>query len=386
MNKKIKLIICILLSISVVLCLYFAISNNNNNNKVENKPRNIEYISNYYHGYYFKFKIAEKINDKKGIDNILNKINKLTDDVIAKLNNYTEEYFLEKDLIIVYFPMGSGTPTSNLESLTANENIEVVINVTDYGYGTADMSGHLYIIEIEKTDKELIVYRKTNEEEPTYFKSACEFNKTYKVLDVTRNDSNCQITTLQSLTSNETYKTGFCGDYITFEKEKMYKFTFTPYATPSIEDSIKNMIRGNFINTKIEETTKIINEDVCDIENRYLLETDGNSFCDGTKPINLYSKMDSYNLYTYCTKDIYLIDKNNRIELKEYLKTNSNFIDELVTKMTFEDVYDNGTTYVYRGNSNLFNHGLTIVKCTNQDVYITDRYPSFTKEPIDFCK
>lgn len=382
MKKKIKLIILILLLvlITVILCLYFMLPRNT---KIDDTSENIEYA--YYHGYYFKFRIAEKINDKIGIDNILSKINKLPEDIITKLNTYNEEYFTEKDLIIIYFPMGSGTPTSTLDRVTINDAIEVVINITNPGYGTADMSGHLYIIEIEKSNKELIVYRKTNDEEPTYLKSACEFNKTYKVVDV-KKESSCQTITLQSLTCNETYKTSFCGDYITFEEGKLYKFTLTPYGTPSIEDSISNMIRGNFINIKIEETTEIINEDVCDIENRYLIETDGNYFCDARTAIQLYSEMDSYNLYTYCTKDIYVIDKNNRTELKQYLKTNPNFIDELTSKMSFEDIYDNGTTAVYRGNSNLFNNGLTIVKCSNSDIYITDRYPSFTKEPIDFCK
>ncbi len=357
------------------------------NNVKKDNYEPLEYTSSYDKGYYFDFNIAEKINSKKDISNILNKINRLPKDLVNKLNSYDEEYFKTKDLILIYFPMGSGTPTSSLDRLNTKDNIEVIVTINDSGFGTDDMSGHLYVIEIQKSDKNLVVYTKINDEQPQILKSSPEFSKTYKVKEVSKsdNDSKCQYVTLSSMEKDDEYEMLFCDtDYITFEQNKMYKFTFTPYGIPSIENSIKNMMLGNFIKIKIEETTEIINEDICDVDNRYFMETNNSNTCDSKNGIKLYSKMKDYNIYTYCTDDIYVINKNDRISLKDYLKDNDSFIDKIISKMDLENIYD-GTTTVYRGTYPLFNNDLTLVKCSNKDIYITDEPVSFTKEPINFC-
>lgn len=357
------------------------------NNVKKDNYETLEYTYYYNKGYYFDFNIVEKINNKKDISNILSKINSLPEDLVNKLNSYNEEYFKEKDLILIYFPMGSGTPTSSLTKLNTKDNIEVIINVNYSGFGTADMSGHLYIIEIQKSDKNLVVYSKTNDDEPQILKSSCEFSKTYKVKKVSsdNSDSRCQSVTLSSLEQGDEYEMLFCNtDYITFEKDKMYKFTFTPYGIPSIENSIENMMLGNFIEIKIEETTEIINEDICDVDNRYFMETNRSHSYDKSGGIKLYSKTNDYNIYTYYTDDVYVIKGNDRISLKDYLKDNDSFIDEMISKMDLENIY-NGTATVYRGTYPLFNNLLTLVKCNNKNIYITDATVSFTKEPVNFC-
>lgn len=357
------------------------------NNVKKDNYETLEYTYSYNQGYYFAFNIAEKINNKKDIGNILSKINRLPEDLVDKLNSYDEEYFKEKDLILIYFPMGSGTPTSSLSELNTKDHIEVIININYSGFGTCDESGHLYMIEIQKSDKNLVVYSKTNDEEPQILKSSCEFGKTYKVEKVSSDgsDSRCQYVTLSSLEQDDKYEMLFCDtDYITFEKDKMYKFTFTPYGIPSIENSIENMMLGNFIEIKIEETTEIINDDICDVDNRYFMETNRSHSYNNKDGIKLYSKTNGYNIYTYYTDDVYVIKGNDRISLKDYLKNNGKFIDEVISKMELENVY-NGTTTVYRGTYPLFNNLLTLVKCSNKNIYITDASVSFTKEPVNFC-
>lgn len=366
-----------LITIMVITLIFIFLKNNTNNEK-------LNYTYTYYKGYYFSFNIVSKINNQQSIEDILNKINKLPDDIINKLKTYNEEYFKEKDLILIYFPIGSGTPTSSLENLNVKNNIEILIKKKIPEILTDDLSGHLYLIEIEKSEKELIVYTKENDLKKEILESSCEFSKTYKVKQVINRDSGCQMITLKSFTKEDEYEMQYCDiDYIKFEKDKMYKFTFTPIGTPSIEDSIKNMIRGNFLDVKIEETNEIINENVCDIENRYFMETDENNTCFNDK-IKSYSKITNYNIYTYCMKDIYVIKENERISLKEYLKTNDKFIDEIIKKMILEEVYDEKTV-VYKGNSKLFNNGLTLIKCTNNNIYITDFPVNLKKENLDFC-
>ena len=367
-----------LISVIIIISIFLILKNNVNNDSVD-------YTYSYYRGYYFNFNIVSKINNQQSIEDILSKINNLSDEMIHKLKNYEEEYFKEKELIIIYFPMGSGTPTSSLESLKIKDNIEILINIKKTEFGTDDMSGHLYVIELEKSDKNLIVYTKTNQEELQILESSCEFSKTYKVKNVVNIEPKCQTITLNSFTSEDEYELFLCNtDYIKFEKDKMYKFTFAPIGTPSIEDSIKNMMLGNFIDVKIEETNEIINENICNVENRYFMETNDNYTCFGDK-IKSYSKTENYNIYTYCMDDIYVIDKNDRISLKAHLNTNDSFIDEIISKMILEEVYDERTT-VYKGSSKLFNNGLTLIKCSNNNIYITDFPVNLKKEQLNFCK
>ena len=263
MKKHIFLTILIVLTI-VGLGFY-----NKNRSKEHLRYDDLEYTYSYYQGYYFEYNIIKKISNKQNIENILSKINNLSETLINKLNAYNEDYFINKDLIIVYLPIGSSTPTSRLDNLIVNDNIEVTINIQNYEYGTTDMSGHLYIIEISKSEKSLIVYSKVDDEKKL-LNSPCEFSKTYKIKKVVNTDSKCQYVTLSSFTSEEEYEMPFCDtNYISFENGKMYKFTFTPYGIPNMEDSIKNMMIGNFIGTKIEETNEIVNEDICHVTNIY---------------------------------------------------------------------------------------------------------------------
>jgi len=352
------------------------------------KEEKLEYTYSYYKGFYFDFTVVEKMNNKQSVENVLGKINNLPEDLVNKLNTYNDEYFQNQDLIFIYFPMGSGTPTSSIDTLNINDNIELTISIKNSGYGTDDMSGHLYIIEIEKSYKDLIVFSKTNDEQPKVLKNSCEFSKTYKVEKVVYrdHDSQCHYVTLSSFENEDEYEILFCDtDYITFEEDKMYKFTFTPFQIPSIENSIKNMMRGNFLKVKIEQTDEIINENICNIDKRYFIETNKSYTCDSNSAIKQYGKIGKYNIYTYCTDEIYVIKENDRISLNDYLKNNKNFIDEIISKMNFEDIYNNGTTMVYRGEYPLFNNGLTLIKCSNNKIYLSDWYVSFTKEPVNFC-
>jgi len=128
------------------------------NSYLEANNENLEYTYFYDKGYYFDFNIIEKISNKNDISNILKKINRLPDNIINKLESYNDDYFKEKNLIFIYFPMGSGTPTTSLSKINNKDDIEVIIKINDNEFGTDDMSGHLYIIEIKKNSKNIMAW------------------------------------------------------------------------------------------------------------------------------------------------------------------------------------------------------------------------------------
>jgi len=307
------------------------------NSYLEANNENLEYTYFYDKGYYFDFNIIEKISNKNDISNILKKINRLPDNIINKLESYNDDYFKEKNLIFIYFPMGSGTPTTSLSKINNKDDIEVIIKINDNEFGTDDMSGHLYIIEIKKNSKNIIVYSKTNDETHKILKSSNEFNKTYKAKKVSKsnNDSKCLYITLSSLEQNDEFEILFCDtDYITFEEDKMYKFTFTPYGTPSTENSIKNVMFGNFIKTKIEETTEIINEEIIVFQNEeYELIFDKNSIvnCIGL----VYEFEDGTRVYTDYTNIKYKIN-NIEMPIIEALENGLLNIDDIKNYKEFQ--------------------------------------------------
>lgn len=96
----------------------------------------------------------------------------------------------------------------------------------------------------------------------------------------------------------------------------------------------------------------------------------------------LYYNNGDINIYSYCLDKINVSKNNNKIELKEYLKTDSDAIDFIISEFTEElSSYYDGGTILYSGTD--FN----ILKCHtldgNNDIYIGTEDMSYINS---FCK
>lgn len=299
--KKV-LFLLIVLTIILVGC---------NSNVKDNE--NYEYYS--YKGYFFDFNVVEKISKKDQINTVLNRINNLTDEVTRKLTSYDDDYFAEKDLIIVYFPLGSGSITSDIEQFKISNTIDISIKLNIPEVGTTDMSGYIYFIETEKSSNEIKVY--INDSKNKKELENCEFNKTYKVIDVSSNDGICQVVELKSINGKQKYKTTLCyKNHIWFEENEFYKFTFSSKSNTQYENTIENLLKY-FNIVRIEKTEEIVNEPICSGKNeRYELITDLNSCINCYK--KLYEFEDGTRVYTSCLNIKYKT-KNMEISIQEAL-------------------------------------------------------------------
>lgn len=226
------------------------------------RDKEILYNQYTYKGYFFEFNIVERLSKKDDLSQILSKINNLSEEVKNKFNSYDEEYFKQKDLIIVYFPLGSSSITTKLKDIKVESDIELTFEKNMPEVGTADMSGYLYIIEIDKSDKEI----RAQFDDLNSIITNCNFNRTYKVLKAISEDGICQVVTFKDLDTSNIATTTLClKKYTTFEEEKLYKFSFIPYSNDKTENTIDKMFQ-NFIIEKVEETKEIINEISCSIK------------------------------------------------------------------------------------------------------------------------
>lgn len=225
----------------------------------ENFDDHLQYYSDYYKGHYFQFDIVEKVENLDQIQGILSKVNRLPEKIVEKLNAYDETYFLSKNLLFIYFPTGSGAIKSHLENVTNEKDIEVFIKIDRPEVLTWDHSGHLYFIEIDKSEKELKVYTKTNEEEFQRLEKPCESIHTAKATKVKNEEY--QTVTFKSTNSNEMDTHSFDYKSIQFQEGKLYKFHLIQYREQEEEAHHRYLFGGAYIVTQIEETEEIINQD-----------------------------------------------------------------------------------------------------------------------------
>jgi len=148
--KKIFIIsICIVTVIITVLNLAISFD-------IQNKYPN-------YKGYFFDNNLTQKVTNKEQIDRILNKNNNLSYEVLDKFNSYDDNYFNTKDLIVVYFPLDSGSINTKMKEVIIDNIIEVIISVETPEAGTDDKSGYIYFIELDKSDKVFRAYLEEND-------------------------------------------------------------------------------------------------------------------------------------------------------------------------------------------------------------------------------
>lgn len=225
-----------------------------------------------YEGYYFNYNVIEKITKKEDIGNILNKNNNLKEEIVTKLNSYDDEYFNNKDLIVIYAPLSSGTYKSEFKSILNNEKIEVNIYVNYTDYGTTDMSGYLYLIEYEKTNKELKVNVDSNKNKQEL--KSCEFSRTFVTVDVAKKDDDeCVSLKLLRVDYLEDIKQPFdivlCGNKVNeLEQGKLYKFTFVK-SNEVTDASTRNNDKDIFSDygfISVVETEEFLNEDICKLD------------------------------------------------------------------------------------------------------------------------
>jgi hypothetical protein len=96
----------------------------------------------------------------------------------------------------------------------------------------------------------------------------------------------------------------------------------------------------------------------------------------------LYYTEESRNIYIYCLDQIEIEKENETMQLKDYLWTDPNVIDDIITRFTDNNTnsYDDGGTILYKGDE--FN----LLKCHtlagNNDIYIGDKTMGY---PNNFC-
>lgn len=97
----------------------------------------------------------------------------------------------------------------------------------------------------------------------------------------------------------------------------------------------------------------------------------------------IYFEEENRNIYVYCLDKINIIKNNEKIELKEYLKTDKEAIDFILGSFTKESYgsYDDGGSKLYSGED--FN----ILKChtidNNNDIYIGNKNMGYFNS---FCR
>lgn len=94
-----------------------------------------------YHGYFFEQPKYALITNKEDLKEI-------TDHVPGFEGKYSNSFFKEKSLVVVYIPLGSGSITTELESVSLGDSINVKIKKDTPEVGTTDMSGYIYFIEL----------------------------------------------------------------------------------------------------------------------------------------------------------------------------------------------------------------------------------------------
>lgn len=110
------------------------------------------------------------------------------------------------------------------------------------------------------------------------------------------------------------------------------------------------------------------------------IDTTNTEKCDNKA--KLYYTEENRKIYTYCLDSIKIKDYNNLFELKDYLETNTNAINDIIKKFTDNNTnsYDDGGTILYNGDD------FKLLKCHtlsgNNDIYIGDKNMGYLN---NFC-
>ncbi len=101
----------------------------------------------------------------------------------------------------------------------------------------------------------------------------------------------------------------------------------------------------------------------------------------------LYYQEKDRNVYLYCLNSIKVKEDGNVLELKNYVKGQSNGIDNTLEEMTIVSQYDDGGSTLYKDLGDLSENGFAVLKCStlmgSKDIYIG---PKDMKYEDGFCE
>ncbi len=107
-------------------------------------------------------------------------------------------------------------------------------------------------------------------------------------------------------------------------------------------------------------------------EKAYRYEVITLSDCDNEP--KLYYQEQDRNIYLYCLNSIKVNEDNNVLELKNYLQTHPNEVEDIKNNMTEAAYFKDGGSILYQDESILSKNGFSILNCNtldgSKDVYI----------------
>lgn len=104
------------------------------------------------------------------------------------------------------------------------------------------------------------------------------------------------------------------------------------------------------------------------LSDNFTIETKETGVCK-TDELTKYYNLGDVEIYLSCLSNVYLKDKNTKVELKDYLSGSSeefeNKLNKVLSKLNEETVFYDGGTTVYGDNKDnrKTNNGITIVRC-----------------------
>lgn len=129
------------------------------------------------------------------------------------------------------------------------------------------------------------------------------------------------------------------------------------------------LIRQNKKEETVEYSYEVVLLDSCDTEEK------------------LYYQEQDKNIYLYCINSIKVKDRNNLLELKNYVQNNPDELETMMEQMTIVTQYEDGGTILYRDENQLSEEGFSILNCStlmgNKDIYIGPKDMKFEE---GFCQ
>lgn len=99
----------------------------------------------------------------------------------------------------------------------------------------------------------------------------------------------------------------------------------------------------------------------------------------------LYYADKDIKVYTYCLDSISIKKNNKSKELINYLKKDTDILNDIDSKLTYLGLYEDQATMMFKSTDNFATNGLTMYRC--HEKYMTDVYlaPANAKFQNDFC-
>jgi len=259
-------------------------------NKFSCKENITNYVVHSYHGYFYEDAFQKIITNNDELN--------LIKDKVYNLNvSYDDNFFENNSLFALFFPLGSGSVESDFDKIDINDSIDAYINVYYPEFGTTDMSGYIYLIEMKNSDlvdKEIKVHLVNNGFYHS-MRTYCNFTKTLTFIDI-KEDEGYYYYNFDNVGDKVTYKVKKYADFykkfknINLIAGKKYEFN---YEIQLLEkERLLDELYTEIVS--IKETTNEKNDDICPYVKVFVKEI---LFMD--KPIELQFDNQKYYFYGY---------------------------------------------------------------------------------------